>query len=335
MRLRFLATALCASALMSAPASAEGPWPSREIRMITPYAAGSGTADAIARLFADRLKEIWGQGVVVDNIAGAAGSIGIGRFVREKPDGYTIAMSGDAPIAVNISLQRNLTYDPRKDLVPIVLVGRAPNILVVNAEKGPKTLADLVEAAKRRPGTLTFSSTGVGTSQHIAIEQLRLLGGADVVHVPGRGATAPDIMGGHVDASFMNVAVALPHVRAGTLRALGQSGPTRAAGAPDIPTIAEQGYPALTPSHGSAFSRQRAHRMLSFARSTRTCPLCWQTLHSVPADPDGRRPGRAFVARGIPAPHPCGDRPDGRLHQDRGHQGRLTCRPSPNARPGS
>ncbi len=245
MRLRFLATALCASALMSAPASAEGPWPSREIRMITPYAAGSGTADAIARLFADRLKEIWGQGVVVDNIAGAAGSIGIGRFVREKPDGYTIAMSGDAPIAVNISLQRNLTYDPRKDLVPIVLVGRAPNILVVNAEKGPKTLADLVEAAKRRPGTLTFSSTGVGTSQHIAIEQLRLLGGADVVHVPGRGATAPDIMGGHVDASFMNVAVALPHVRAGTLRALGQSGPTRAAGAPDIPTIAEQGYPGF------------------------------------------------------------------------------------------
>ncbi len=283
MRLRFLATALCAAALMSAPAAAEGPWPSREIRMITPYAAGSGTADAIARLFADRLKEVWGQAVVIDNIAGAAGSIGISRFVREKADGYTIAMSGDAPIAVNISLQRNLTYDPRKDLVPVVLVGRAPNILVVNAEKGPKTLAELVETAKRRPGTLTFSSTGVGTSQHIAIEQLRLLGGADVVHVPGRGATAPDIMEWACRRLLHERRGSIPHVRAGTLRALGQSGPTRAAARAGYSDHRRAGLsrlrrrPMVRP-----LSRQRAHRMLSFARSTQTCLLSWSILHSVP-----------------------------------------------------
>jgi tripartite-type tricarboxylate transporter receptor subunit TctC len=245
MRIRFISTMLATAALLTSPTQANEAWPVREVRMVTPYAAGSGASDAIARLFAERLKDIWKQPVIMENIPGAAGSVGIGKFVRERPDGYTIATSGDAPIAVNISLYTSLTYHPLRDLAPIIQIGRAPNILVVNAERGPKTLAELVAEAKRRPGALTFNSAGVGTSQHIAIEQLKLLAGVDVVHVPGRGATAPDVMGGHIDASFINIAVALPHVRAGSLRALAQSGSRRAIGAPDIPTVAELGYPGF------------------------------------------------------------------------------------------
>jgi tripartite-type tricarboxylate transporter receptor subunit TctC len=151
-------------------------------------------------------------------------------------------MSGDAAIVVAPSLFKSLPYDPTKDLAPIIQVTRTPNILVVNPESGPKSLAELVEAAKAKPGMISFNSSGYGTSQHMGIKQLQAMAGIKVLHVPKNGPTAPEIMAGQVTASFMNITLALPLVQAGNLRALGLSGSKRSASAPEIPTVAEQGY---------------------------------------------------------------------------------------------
>lgn len=226
-------------------AQAAQPWPNCSMRLVVPYAAGSGAADAIGRLFAEKFKEDWKRPVVVENAPGASGTIGLAGFVRQIPDGCTIALSGDAPVSVAVHLRKDLPYDALRDMKPIILVGRAPNILVVSAESQFRTLEDLLQAARLEPGRLTFRSTGLGTSQHIALELLKLRSKVDIVHVPGTNPAASDILGGHVTGSFMNIPAALPLVRAGKLRALAQTGAARAAGAPDIPTIAELGYPGF------------------------------------------------------------------------------------------
>ncbi len=153
--------------LVTGVAAQEGPWPQKPVKMLVPYAAGSGAADAIGRLVAEALRTQWKQTVVVENVPGASGSIGMARLSREAPDGYTIALAGDAPISVNVHLQKGIGYDSIKDLRPIFRIGKAPNLLVVHPEKGPKTLDELIATAREKPGTLSFRSTGTGTSQHI------------------------------------------------------------------------------------------------------------------------------------------------------------------------
>jgi tripartite-type tricarboxylate transporter receptor subunit TctC len=224
---------------------AQEAWPTREVRMIAPFPAGSGATDTVARLMAEKLRDIWGQSVVVQNIPGAAGSVGMARLAKSPGDGYTIATSGDAAVVVNVSLYKSLAYDPVRDLAPITLVGRAPNILVVHAARGPRTLQDLLSVARTKPGGVSFTSNGFGTSQHMAIEQLKSRTGIEVVHAPSPGTAVRDVIGGHVDAAFMNMPVALPQVRAGALHALAQTGRSRAATAPDIPTVAELGLPGF------------------------------------------------------------------------------------------
>ena len=224
---------------------AQANWPEREVRFINPSAPGSGGIDALSRLVVEKFKEIWGQPVVMENIPGTGGSVGIGRLARSAPDGYTIGLSGDAALAVNISLYKSLPYHPLKDLAPIVMIGRTSNLLVVNAEKGPKTLKDLVDQAKAKPGSITFNSNGYGTSQHIGFELLKKSAGIEILHAASRTPTMHDLLGGHVTASFANIMVALPNVQAGALRALGVSGPARSTVAPEVPTIAEQGYPGF------------------------------------------------------------------------------------------
>ena len=193
----------------------------------------------------DPLKQIWGQSVIVENVPGAAGSVGVTKAAKAAPDGYTLVMSGDAAIVVNVSLYKSLAYDPIKDLAPIIQIGRTPNILVVNNDVPAKSLQEFVAWARANPGTVKFNSTGYGTSQHMGIEQLKKAAGLTIVHVPSRDQTAPEILGGHVHASFMNITIGLPLVQAGKLRALGLSGVERATVAKDIPTIAEQGYPGF------------------------------------------------------------------------------------------
>ena len=243
--LRTMIPALAAAAVLGcfSNAQAQTPWPTREVRLIAPFAAGSGGTDAVARLLAEKLREIWGQPVVMENVPGAAGTIGVGKLARSAPDGYTLVLSGDAAIVVAVNMYKSLSYDPIKDLAPIIQIGRTSNLLVVNKELGPASLKELVAQAKEKPGAITFNSTGLGTSQHMGFEQLKRMAAIDILHVPSRGQTAPDILGGHVTASFMNIMVALPHVNAGKFRALGASGSQRAPAAPDVPTVAEQGYP--------------------------------------------------------------------------------------------
>lgn len=226
-------------------ASAQAAWPSREVRLIAPFAAGSGGTDAVARLMTEKLREIWGQPVVMENIPGSSGTMGVTKLARSAPDGYTLVLSGDAAIVVAVNMYKSLAYDPVKDLAPIIQIGRTSNILVVNAALGPASLADLVAQAKAKPSTITFNSTGLGTSQHMGFEQLKKLAAIEILHVPSRGPTMPDLLGGHVTASFANILVALPQVKEGKLRALAVSGAKRAPAAPDVPTVAEQGYPGF------------------------------------------------------------------------------------------
>lgn len=245
MRSLILAAAAVLSINGAAPSIAQEAYPSRDVRMIAPFPAGSGATDAVARLMAEKLREVWGQPVVVQNIPGAAGSVGIARLARSPNDGYTIATSGDAAIVVNVSLYKSLAYDPQKDLQPIALIGRTPNLLVVNPAKGARSLDEFLASARAKPGSLTFTSNGFGTSQHMAIEQLKRHAGLQLIHAPSPGTAVQDLIGGHVDAAFMNLPVALPQVKAGTLRALAQTGRTRSPRAPDIPTVAELGLPGF------------------------------------------------------------------------------------------
>lgn len=227
------------------PVMAQPAWPTREVRLIAPFAAGSGGTDAVARLMTEKLREMWGQPVVMENIPGSSGTIGVTKLARSAPDGYTLVLSGDAAIVVAVNMYKSLAYDPVKDLAPIIQIGRTSNILVVNKELGPGSLKDLVARAKEKPGTVTFNSTGLGTSQHMGFEQLKKMAAIEILHVPSRGPTMPDLLGGHVTASFANILVALPQVKDGKLRALATSGAKRAPAAPDVPTVAEQGYPGF------------------------------------------------------------------------------------------
>ena len=226
-------------------ANAQPAWPAREVRLIAPFAAGSGGTDAVARLMTDKLREMWGQPVVMENIPGSSGTIGVTKLARSAPDGYTLVLSGDAAIVVAVNMYKSLAYDPVKDLAPIIQIGRTSNILVVNAALGPASLADLVAQAKAKPRTITFNSTGLGTSQHMGFEQLKKMAAIEILHVPSRGPTMPDLLGGHVTASFANILVALPQVKESKLRALAVSGAKRAPAAPDVPTVSEQGYPGF------------------------------------------------------------------------------------------
>ena len=156
-----------------------------------------------------------------------------------KRVGCSLALSS----RVNISLYKSLAYDPQKDLAPIMQVGKTPNILVVNNDIAARSFKEFIGWARENAGKVKFNSAGYGTSQHMGIEQLKKMADIQVLHVPSKDATAPEVIGGHVDASFMNITTALPLVQGAKLRALAQSGPERSAAAPDVPTVAEQGYP--------------------------------------------------------------------------------------------
>ena len=239
-----IAVALTTAAFGSLPVSAQSAWPTKDVRIIAPFPPGA-PADQILRLLAEPLRQIWGQAVVVENVPGASGSVGVTRVAKAAPDGYTLVMSGDAAIVMNISLYKSLPYDPVKDLVPIIHIARTSNILVVNNDVPAKSLSEFIAWAKANPGMVKFNSTGYGTSQHMGIEQLKKAANLQIIHVPTKDQTAPELLGGHVHASFMNITIGLPLIQAGKVRALGFSGLERPAVASDLLTIAEQGYPGF------------------------------------------------------------------------------------------
>src|SRR6516165_1322515 len=217
-------------------------YPSRPVRIIVGFTAGSAT-DITARLFAQKLNEAWKTPVTVENIPGAGGSVGAERVAKSPPDGRTFYWGANGAMTINPSLQPSPTFDPVRDLAPIARVLVMPSILAVNNEVPAKTVAELFALAKAQPGKLSFASPGVGTPQHIAGELLKNLAGVDIVHVPYRGAIFTDVIGGRVTMTLQNMGAILPIIRDGKLRALAVTSLKRSPFTPELPTLAESGFP--------------------------------------------------------------------------------------------
>lgn len=224
---------------LSAPASAQE-WPQRPIKAIVPFPAGGGT-DLMGRLVAKHLSDLLGQQVYVENIGGANGSIGVQAVMRAEPDGYTIGVLSDGPMIVNPALYPNNPYQTLRDFIPVAMVNRFPSMLTANPSTGIKTVADLIKVAKEKPGTLNYSSGGIGNFSHMGLELLANQTGIKIVHVPyrGIGPATQAILTGEVQLLYNNVTTSLEHVRAGKTNGLAIGEAKRLPGLPDMPTIAE------------------------------------------------------------------------------------------------
>jgi tripartite-type tricarboxylate transporter receptor subunit TctC len=230
----------CLALALALPAAAQT-YPSQPIRLIAPFPPG-GSVDIMARLIADPLAAQLGGKIVIDNRTGASGNIGMEAAARAKPDGYTIVLN-TIPLATNQALFDKLSWDPVKDFAPLGMVATAPHILVVPAKVAASKVEDLVRLARASPGKLTYASAGVGTTFHLCAEMFKDSTNTFILHVPyrGGGPALLDTLGGQVDMSFPTLSAALPHVRAGTLRALGVTGTARSSLLPDVPTLQEAG----------------------------------------------------------------------------------------------
>lgn len=217
-------------------------WPAKPIRAVVPFAAGSST-DIVPRVVFEQLSQQLGQTIVVENRAGAGGTIGSAFVAKSSPDGYTILASGSAH-TIAPSLYPKLNYHPAHDFAAVVPLGISPNVLVVSPTRGFKTAADLVAAAKAKPGTFNFSSVGIGSATQMSAERFRASAGVNAVHVPFKGGSEAmtELIAGRVDFFFGPPALVLPHIRQGTLAALAVNGTTRSAALPDVPTMQEAGF---------------------------------------------------------------------------------------------
>jgi len=240
-----LIRALLASlALLAIPAHAQT-YPSRPVTIVVPYAAG-GSLDAVTRILAKSLTTRLGQTVLVENRAGAGSNIGAAYVAKSPADGYTLFLASPAT-AINVSLYSQLSYDPEKDLTPVSLVTAVPSVLIVPVSSPFKSIAEIVAYGKQNPGKLNYSSGGAGSSEHLGSEMFKFYCGVDVTHIPYKGGAPAmtDLMAGQVSMMFSNRIGALPHIRAGKLRALGVADSVRSPQLPDVPTFAEAGYPEL------------------------------------------------------------------------------------------
>jgi tripartite-type tricarboxylate transporter receptor subunit TctC len=218
-------------------------YPSRPIKLVVPYPPGGGT-DIAARWIADRLSAQFNEKVFVDNRAGANGNLGTDFIAKSAPDGYVIGMATPGPVTVGRSLYADLPYDPKKDLIPIILANESPIVLVVNSKIPIKSLKELVVSAKSRSGKLTAALVSTGSVPHLVTEMLKLSAGIDILDVPYKGGAPAmlDVMSGQVDMLFSVLPLVLPNIQAGQLRALVIASKTRSSLIPDVPTTVEDGY---------------------------------------------------------------------------------------------
>ena len=239
----FAAVAVLAAAQM---ASAQSSYPNRPVKILVGFTPGTAP-DLAARILADRFSEVWGPPFVVENVPGAGGNIATDRVAKAAADGYTLLMGGNPSLVINPSLYETLPFDPIKDFAPISQVFVAANVLAVPPGLPVKTVAELVALAKAEPGRLSYGHAGVGTSQHLAAELFKYMAHVDIAPVPYRGTTAmlPDLLAGRISMSFANIVNVVPLAREGKLRALAITSIKRSALAPDLPTMAESGFPGF------------------------------------------------------------------------------------------
>ena len=249
--MRWPAGLLTFLALAIAPlAHAQDDYPNRTVRIIVPFAPG-GSTDVVARILADKLGTELRQSFVVENRSGAGGNIGADAVAKASPDGYTLLMGTTGVLAINKYLYKEMSFDPERDLVPVSYTSLITNILVVNPQVPAKTVSELVALARAKPGSLTFASSGAGSSTHLSAELFKSMAGVDILHVPYKGSSQAitDLMGGQVTMLFDNAPSSIPFVEQGKLRALAVTSTKRLPNLPDVPTLDEagvKGYESLS-----------------------------------------------------------------------------------------
>lgn len=252
-------TALLAGAatLGAAGARAQGAaFPTRQIRFVIPFAAGGGS-DVPGRILADAMARALGQPVIVENRTGAGGTIGMEMVVRSPPDGHTLVLTSNGAVATSKLIYRNLSFDPLRDLLPVSAWFKVDNVLLVRADSRFRSIADVLAAARREPGRITFGSGGHGSTLHLMGEMMQFRAGIRMTHVPYRGGAAAlaDLIAGNIDSAFDSLPSAVPQIRAGAVRALAICGATRSPFLPDVPTMTESGIPEFTEfSWGGVFA---------------------------------------------------------------------------------
>jgi tripartite-type tricarboxylate transporter receptor subunit TctC len=239
---RALGAALLLPLFRPAPGRAQS-WPNRPVRLFVGFTAGSST-DVTARLFAQRYAELWGQPVVVENIPGNGGALGVERLSKQPPDGYSLMWAANGALTIVPSLQP-VGFDPLKDLAPIAIMLAMPSVFLVPEASPFRGMQDVIAAARARPGELSYGTPGVGTPQHIATEMLCRSAGVTMEHIPYRGANLVDVLSGVLNLGVQNAGAAMPMVREGRLRCIGVSTLERSANLKDWPTVAEQGFPGF------------------------------------------------------------------------------------------
>ena len=233
------------SASSPARLAAQAPYPTRAVRFIVPF-PGGGINDILARIIGEKLQARWGQPIVIENKTGAGGNIGAELAYQSEPDGYTLLLAPPGPLAINQTLYKQLSYKPT-EFVPITLIGSVPNVAIVRKELPANSLQELIDYVKANAGKVTFGSQGNGATPHLTGMMFQTMTGTRMVHVPYRGETLvlQDMIGGHVDVFFGNVAAARPHFRDGKVKVVAVLDAKRAPTLPEIPTSAEAGLPAL------------------------------------------------------------------------------------------
>lgn len=300
-RLIALVTVVAALGLDASAALAQG-YPAKPIRVIAAFPPGS-VSEILGRVVGQKLTEAWGQPVVVETRPGAGGTIAADAVAKASADGYTLLMGSSAELTVGPNLYSKLSYDPLKHFAPVILVAVVPNLLVVHPSVPATTVKELVAVAKSKPGQLNFASSGNGTTGHLAGEMLKALAGIDMVHIAYKGSppALTDTLAGQTSLMFGPIVTALPHARAGKLRALAVSSPRRSSAAPEVPTMGEAGFPDFEASIYFGISapagtpREIVARLNAEIGKALQVPEVRQTLLKQGAEPLGGTP-EAYAA---------------------------------------
>jgi tripartite-type tricarboxylate transporter receptor subunit TctC len=298
MRLTMIRSVLAVSLFLITTLCEAQSWPQKPVRVIVPFAPG-GASDLMPRVVGEKLSPMWGQPVVIENRPGAAGNLGMEAGAKAPADGYTLLSAPNGNLVVNPHMYSKLAYDVFKDLAPITRIAAVQNVLVVHPDVAAKSVKELVALAKAQPGALNFASPGNGSQAHVAVELLKLQLGLDLVHVPyqGVGPAMKDLLGGRINLMVAQVPSALPHVKAGKLRALGVASAAPLAALPDVPTVAAAAslpgfeavswYALMAPA---AVPQDIINKIQSDTAKVLQMPEVRERLAGMGADPSGESP---------------------------------------------